>query len=296
MTAAPTASRGWSQDGANPEVNTVARCGCAQDFCSCKILPGDGIAVTGAGSDGNPYVVTSTITNIETGFNVQVNDTIVATDIHQLDFRGAGVTIAPGADEAVVTIPGPTAGITTPVPPGVIWMFASTTPPSGWLLCDGQTVLVADHPDLFAAIGNKWGGDGVSDFAVPNLMDRFPIGASATKPIDSAPGGSETKSILTANLPPHAHTINHNHGAFNTGDAGAHDHVLELSNNDGTSGSIRRGTSSISTGTGPVRSSGAHHHSINVPAITGNSGSGPGTGAPMDIMPPWLALAFVIKT
>lgn len=61
---------------------------------------------------------------------------------------------------------------------GVIQMFAGSTPPAGWLLCDGSAVSRTDYATLFAAIGTTWGvGDGSTTFNLPDLRGRAPIGA-----------------------------------------------------------------------------------------------------------------------
>ena len=279
------------------------RCGCASDSCSCVVVAGDGMQVTGAGSPRNPYVVTSAITDIETGIDVQVNNVDVARDIHGLDFRGNGVTVTPGTDEVIVTITDTTGsgGGTVDIPTGTIWMFGSMTPPTGWLLCDGRTdLLIADHPDLFAVVGTNFGGDGVTTFGVPNMVDHMPIGASATKPINGLTnhGGAETKTIAVANLPPHTHPINHNHPAFNTSVAGGHEHELRMSKNDSTAATVRRGDGNYDSGTGAVEAgSGKHSHAIDIGNYVGNtSGTSGATATPLNIMPPWQSLAFIIKT
>lgn len=60
------------------------------------------------------------------------------------------------------------------VPPGAVMAFAMPSVPSGWLLCDGRTVLRSQYPSLYAAIGTTWGaGDGVSTFALPDLRGEF---------------------------------------------------------------------------------------------------------------------------
>lgn len=43
------------------------------------------------------------------------------------------------------------------------------TVPRGWKYCDGQELSIADYPDLFKAIGTKYGGDGTTKFALPKL-------------------------------------------------------------------------------------------------------------------------------
>lgn len=51
--------------------------------------------------------------------------------------------------------------------------------PAGWLLCDGSAVSRIDFGALFSVIGTYWGaGDGINTFNLPNLQDRFPVGAN----------------------------------------------------------------------------------------------------------------------
>lgn len=59
--------------------------------------------------------------------------------------------------------------------PGVIKLFAGDTPPEGHLVCNGAAVSRAAYPELFAAIGTRYGaGDGTTTFNLPNTEDRFP--------------------------------------------------------------------------------------------------------------------------
>lgn len=274
------------------------RCGCASDECSCVIAAGDGILITGAGSPRNPYIVTSTVAEIETGFDVQYNNVDVVHDVHQIDFRGNGVTVTPGTDEIVVTVtqPDPVSGYS--VPPGAMWAFGGPNPPPGWLMCDGTSYLIADYSNLFAVISNRYGGDGTTNFKVPNLTGKFPIGVAGTKPVNETGGGSETKSIAVTNLPPHQHNMNHDHGAANSSSQGGHDHDMRLSNNSGSSASVARGTGTwFIGGGGIVQNNGAHIHSVSVPAFAGWTDGGYGlNGSAFDVMPPWLAVAYIIKT
>lgn len=272
------------------------RCGCASDSCACVVEAGDGIQVTGTGIPTNPYRVTSTAADIETGIDVQDEGTNVVLDIHGIDFRGSAVTVTPGTDKAVVSIvvPDPTSGAV--IPTGTIFMFGMSPPPSGWLPCNGGTYTVAAQPNLYAAIGNNFGGTPGVDFKVPDLSDRFPVGASGSKPINGTPGGAATATLSAANLPPHTHSIAHNHPAVNTSSDGSHDHNLEMSDSTGTAASVRRGTTSSAPGAGAIHNNGGHVHSINLGNFTGNSGTGAGTATPVAITPPYQALVFGIKT
>ena len=62
---------------------------------------------------------------------------------------------------------------------GVIQAFSGTTIPHGYLLADGASYKVADYPDLYAVIGNTYGGD-TENFNVPNLVDKFIEGSTTS--------------------------------------------------------------------------------------------------------------------
>lgn len=50
---------------------------------------------------------------------------------------------------------------------GEVRRFEGTTAPTGWMLCEGQGLYIADFPALFTVLGNRYGGDGVQTFALP---------------------------------------------------------------------------------------------------------------------------------
>jgi microcystin-dependent protein len=54
---------------------------------------------------------------------------------------------------------------------GQIVLFPYTRIPQGWLPCNGQRLNVQEHKTLFKLIGNKFGGDGVGTFALPDLKE-----------------------------------------------------------------------------------------------------------------------------
>lgn len=58
------------------------------------------------------------------------------------------------------------------VPIGVVFPYCATTPPVNYLICDGSLYNKSAYPELYAIIGNTFGGDDTT-FAVPNLTDRF---------------------------------------------------------------------------------------------------------------------------
>lgn len=64
-------------------------------------------------------------------------------------------------------------------PLGTVLSFAGSKAPNGYLLCDGKSYAVADYEDLYAVIGNTYGGDS-TNFNVPNLVDKFIQGSTTS--------------------------------------------------------------------------------------------------------------------
>ena len=58
---------------------------------------------------------------------------------------------------------------------GSIQLFPYTFIPMGWLLCDGRTLQVSEYNVLFSVIGANYGGNGSSNFALPNMLGLEPI-------------------------------------------------------------------------------------------------------------------------
>jgi len=62
------------------------------------------------------------------------------------------------------------------IPKGLIASFGRTTPPEGWLVCDGSTLNALQDVmfrELFDAIGTTWGGTGETSFQIPDLRNAF---------------------------------------------------------------------------------------------------------------------------
>jgi hypothetical protein len=76
---------------------------------------------------------------------------------------------------------------------GSIIMVMSPTVPPYSLLCDGSTYLMTDYPLLFSIIGNAYGGNNTTTFAVPNFQSYFPIGANSNV------NGIALSNIMTGN-------------------------------------------------------------------------------------------------
>jgi len=84
--------------------------------------------------------------------------------------------------------------------------------PTGWALCNGQLLPIAQNAALFALLGTTYGGNGISTFALPNLNGRTLIGSGqrpgGAEVFLGEQGGAATTSILLSNVPAHTHPLN----------------------------------------------------------------------------------------
>lgn len=96
---------------------------------------------------------------------------------------------------------------------GEIRMFAGNFAPSGWALCQGQTLAIADNDTLFNLIGTTYGGDGQTTFNLPNLASRLPVhmgtGGGSTYSLGQM-AGVEQVTLTTQQIPSHTHSANSN--------------------------------------------------------------------------------------
>lgn len=93
-----------------------------------------------------------------------------------------------------------------------IRIFAGNFAPKGWAFCDGQIMSISQNTALFSLLGTTYGGDGKSNFALPNLNGRVPIGAGGgpglTPRYLGEEGGSDYITLLLSEIPLHLHAIN----------------------------------------------------------------------------------------
>lgn len=79
-------------------------------------------------------------------------------------------------------------------------------PPRGWAFCDGQILPINQNQSLFSLIGTLYGGDGITDFALPDLRGRTPIHVSATHR-EGDDGGEESHTLTASEMPSHKHNV-----------------------------------------------------------------------------------------
>jgi microcystin-dependent protein len=158
---------------------------------------------------------------------------------------------------------------------GMIALFGFDYAPRGWAACWGQLIPLQQNTALFALLGTNYGGNGVNSFGLPDLRGRAAIGN------EQGPGlspytigektGSETVTLFQAQLPAHIHTI---WGTTDAGDTSSPEGAYPA--NTGVMDNEYRTT----TNNKVVMNS----------AIVSFTGS----GTPISIMQPYLAMNFCI--
>lgn len=95
-----------------------------------------------------------------------------------------------------------------------IRIFPFNFAPRGWAWCDGQLLPLSQNTALFSLLGTTYGGNGKSNFALPDLQTRAPMhpgqGPGLSLHDLGETGGSETVSLLESEIPSHAHALRGN--------------------------------------------------------------------------------------
>ena len=162
---------------------------------------------------------------------------------------------------------------------GVVQLYAGSTAPSGWLICNGQAVSRTTYAALYAVIGTTYGaGDGSTTFNVPNLVNKTVRGSNSL----GKTGGADTVTLSTANMPAHTHT-------GTTSSTGAHTHSTAWSAwaESGGGGWSNYSWSKVSNSK-TSSSNGAHTHTFTT--------SSTGSGSAVTITNPYVMLHYIIKT
>jgi len=77
--------------------------------------------------------------------------------------------------------------------------------PKGWALCNGQFLPINQNQALFSLLGTMYGGDGRTNFALPDLRGRVPMHWGASHSVLGERGGQESHTVIIQELPAHIH-------------------------------------------------------------------------------------------
>jgi len=159
-----------------------------------------------------------------------------------------------------------------------IRIFPFNFAPKGWAFCDGQILPLSQNTALFSLLGTTYGGNGLSNFALPNMQGNAPMhpgqGPGLSLHDLGETAGSETVTLLQTEIPSHSHAIMAI-GAPPPANAGAPGPTLALARSSGTSLYKQPAFGNI----------GAMSDSTNAPA---------GGNLPHNNMQPYLTLNFCI--
>lgn len=202
---------------------------------------------------------------------------------------------------------------------GEIKMFAGNYAPVGYALCQGQLLTVNQNQALYAIIGTTYGGNANTNFNLPNMGGRVPVGtgplvgdSTGTYTVNNAgqKGGVLNSQLTVANLPAHNHTA-----TFTPSGQGAVDVSVNVGTSSGaamvnpSAGSTVYLTSveASTTGGDGVTINGLYASSIGSPSaklggvqVSGSASAGTvtvgvtGSGAAFSNVQPYLGVSFII--
>jgi microcystin-dependent protein len=174
-----------------------------------------------------------------------------------------------------------------------IWLFGGNFNPRGFALCAGQILPISPNAALFSLLGTNFGGNGTSNFGLPDLRGRTPIGQG------QGPGlsqydlgeftGTENTTLLSSNIASHNHSINAvNTYAAATASANPAGNILAEGPKSGSGPLAPAEKFYNNTGSNPLT-----NVSLNPQAIGVNVG---GAGLPVSIQQPYLTVTAIICT
>lgn len=94
---------------------------------------------------------------------------------------------------------------------GEIRLFAGNYAPKSWRFCNGDLLSISEYQYLFSLIGATYGGDGRTNFALPDLRGRIPLASGQAPGLSNrilcSKGGAESVTLTNEQLPAHTHGI-----------------------------------------------------------------------------------------
>ena len=165
---------------------------------------------------------------------------------------------------------------------GIIKIFGGNFAPQGWAICQGQLLSIAQNSALFSILGTTYGGDGVQNFALPDLRGRAPIGFAQgpglSNYIQGQISGAEQVTMTLNNMPSHNHAI--------TGS-------VKIPTNDSNADAESPDGAYLGTPEKSIYSSSTNGFAAD--AVTGGLGTAAAGGSqPFPIIQPVLAMNYII--
>lgn len=175
---------------------------------------------------------------------------------------------------------------------GEIMLHGGTYCPQGWEEADGRLLPIVDHQALFALYGCAYGGNCTTDFALPNLRGRVPIGVGTgpglTTRVRGQSGGQESVELSIPEIPAHTHSL------ANVTLKG----TVQTSSSDGTT-NVPSGKALSDSNRTSVYSDGALDstlvaNSVSVSGQSGDAVAATGGNQAHNNMPPFVTLRYCV--
>lgn len=94
---------------------------------------------------------------------------------------------------------------------GQMQLFGFNFAPSGWQQCNGQLLPISQYAALFSIIGTYYGGNGTSNFALPNMQGNVAVGVGQgiglSQYVQGETGGGTSVTVTTSTMARHNHTL-----------------------------------------------------------------------------------------
>ena len=191
---------------------------------------------------------------------------------------------------------------------GQIQAFGFNFAPHGWAFCDGVMIAISNNQALFSLLGTAYGGDGRTNFALPNLTSRAPIGfdtgrSQGLTPYNLGIKGGAQQHVMTVNEMP-----SHNHSAGFTPASEGGDCKVQVTREDGTHSEPSQGDFLAQPADLPgpdareniFKSNPSSGSLVDLGGVSGGGGGGSvsvgetGGNVAFDIQNPFIALNFCI--
>jgi microcystin-dependent protein len=151
--------------------------------------------------------------------------------------------------------------------------------PRGWALCNGQLLPIAQNTALFSLLGTTYGGNGTTNFALPDLRGRVPVGQGTGSSLSNVAlgeqDGRESVTLISNQIPPHTHALSVSSDPGTTSVPANNTVLAQTLLDDGT----------------PLR---AYSSSAPNTTLAASSVANTGGGQPLPIRNPYLGLNYII--
>lgn len=186
---------------------------------------------------------------------------------------------------------------------GEIRMTGFNYAPEGWALCDGAFLAISEYQALYALLGTRFGGNGTTDFQLPDLRGRVPLNRGRGNGLQAYDigqrGGAEAVYLTAQTLPSHLHAIGGTaqaelavavpaHSQDGDSNTPGGDRVLAKTPGDGLKTVNVYSSKAADTHLKPFNTTGC----VQLSGETGVTGQ----GEAVENMQPYLAVNFIIAT